>query len=60
MRMRAKMGQEGPEPTNGDEVWQTACPWLEGWRAPSLVLEQLRTQGQLQQMQAPWAWEQFI
>lgn len=53
MRMTVQMGEEGPGHTNADEVWQTAVPGQKGRVAPSLVLEELRTQGKPQQMQAP-------
>lgn len=60
MRTTVQMGEDGPVHTNADEVWQMAVPGQRDGVTPSLVLEQLRTQGQPQQMQAPRAWEQFI
>lgn len=60
MRMTVQIGKEGPGHTNADEVWQTAVPGQRDGVTPSLVLEQLRTRGQPQQMQAPWTWEHFI
>lgn len=62
-KMKARMGGEELGHAKAGGVWQTAVAGQgEDGVTPYLVLkpDQLRTQGQSQQMQAPRAWEQLI